>query len=102
MKKHKFPPPQQLIPPKKKEMLKIIQDPEAMKRVLELIDSSSKLCEQTKTIKAQTMIDWVERAIDILPENMTGRDGFCDKLKQLVENYGVENGTCTEQQEHNN
>ena len=102
MKKHKFPPPQQLIPSKKKEMLKIIQDPEAMKRVLELIDSSSKLCEQTKTIKAQTMIDWVERAIDILPDNMTGRDGFCDKLKQLVENYGVENGTCTEQQEHNN
>jgi len=33
---------------------------------------------------------------------MEQRDSFCDKLKELVDNYGVEDGTCTKQQEHNN
>ena len=103
MKKHKFPNPPQLIPNKKKEMLKIVQDPEAMKRVMELINSSSNLFEKTKTIKAVSMIDWVERAISILPEDMEQRDSFCSKLRELVDNFGEkENGACTEQQEYHN
>ena len=102
-KKHKFPEPQQLIPNKKKEMLKIIQDPEAMKRVFELIDSSNNLFDKSRTVKAVSMIDWVERAIDILPDDLEQRDSFCDKLRELVDNFGEkENGACTEQQEHNN
>ena len=83
-------------------MLKIIQNPEAMKRVMELINSSSNLFDKSKTVKAISMLDWVERAIDILPEDMEQRDSFCDKLKELVDNYGVNDGTCIEQQEHNN
>lgn len=75
-KKHKFPEPQQLIPNKKKEMLKIIQDPEAMKRVFELIDSSNNLFDKSRTVKAVSMIDWVERAIDILPDDLELRDSF--------------------------
>lgn len=103
MKKHKFPNPPQLIPNKKKEMLKIVQDPEAMKRVMELINSSNNLFEKSKTIKAVSMIDWVERAINILPDEMEQRDSFCSKLRELVDNFGEkENGACTEQQEHNN
>jgi len=103
MKKHKFPNPPQLISNKKKEMLKIVQDPEAMKRVMELINSSSNLFEKTKTIKAVSMIDWVERAISILPEDMEQQDSFCSKLRELVDNFGEkENGACTEQQEYNN
>jgi hypothetical protein len=101
MRKKSFPTPQ-LIPNKKKEMLKIIQNPEAMKRVMELINSSSNLFDKSKTVKAISMLDWVERAIDILPEDMEQRDSFCDKLKELVDNYGVNDGTCIEQQEHNN
>jgi hypothetical protein len=102
-KKHKFPEPQQLIPNKKKEMLKIIQDPEAMKRVFELIDSSNNLFDKSRTVKAVSMIDWVERAIDILPDDLELRDSFCDKLRELVDNFGEkENGACTKQQEHNN
>ena len=102
MKKRKFPEPQQLIPNKKKEMLKIVQNPEAMKRVLDLINSSSNLFEKSKTVKACTMDDWLDRAISILPENFVDVDGFSIKLKQFIENYGAENVTCTEQQEHNN
>lgn len=101
MRKKSFPTPQ-LIPNKKKEMLKIIQNPEAMKRVMELINSSSNLFDKSKTVKAISMLDWVERAIDILPEDMEQRDSFCVKLKELVDNYGADNGTCIEQQEHNN
>jgi len=101
MRKKSFPTPQ-LIPNKKKEMLKIIQNPEAMKRVMELINSSSNLFDKSKTVKAISMLDWVERAIDILPEDMEQRDSFCVKLKELVDNYGVNDGTCIEQQEHNN
>ena len=49
------------------------------------------------------MIDWVERAIDILPDDLELRDSFCDKLRELVDNFGEkENGACTKQQEHNN
>jgi len=102
MKKSKFATPPQLLPNKKKEMLKIIQNPEAMKRVLELINSSSNLFEKSKTVKASSMIDWVERAISILPDDMEQRDSFCVKLRELVDNYGADNGTCTKQQEHNN
>lgn len=103
MKKHKYPNPPQLIPNKKKEMLKIVQDPEAMKRVMELINSSNNLFEKSKTIKAVSMIDWVERAINILPDELEQRDSFCAKLRELVDNFGEkENGACTEQQEHNN
>lgn len=102
MKKKSFPTPPQFLPNKKKEMLKIIQDPEAMKRVFELINSSSNLFEKSKTVKAVTMLDWYERVIQILPEDMEQRDSFCDKLKELIDNYGVEDGTCTKQQEHNN
>ena len=83
-------------------MLKIIQNPEAMKRVMELINSSSNLFDKSKTVKAISMLDWVERAISILPDDMEQRDSFCDKLKELVDNYGVNDGTCIEQQEHNN
>lgn len=83
-------------------MLKILQNPEAMKRVMELIESSSNLFDKSKTVKATSMLDWVERAIAILPEDMDMHDSFCDKLKELVNNYGVNNGTCIEQQEHNN
>jgi hypothetical protein len=103
MKKHKFPNPPQLIPNKKKEMLKIVQDPEAMKRVMELINSSNNLFEKSKTVKATTMIDWVERAIAILPDDLEQRASFCAKLKELVDNFGEkENGACTEQQEYHN
>lgn len=103
MKKHKFPNPPQLIPNKKKEMLKIVQDPEAMKRVMELINSSNNLFEKSKTVKATTMIDWVERAIAILPDDLEQRSSFCAKLKELVDNFGEkENGACTEQQEYHN
>ena len=101
-KKKSFPTPPQLLPNKKKEMLKIIQNPEAMKRVLELIKSSSDLFDKSKTVKACSILDWYERAIQILPDDMEQRDSFCDKLKELIDNYGVDNGTCTEQQEHNN
>lgn len=87
-KRHKYPNPPQLIPNRKKEMLKILQNPEAMKRAMELIDSSSNLLAQSKAIKAMTMLDWLERALDILPDDMEQRDGFCDKLKELVDNYG--------------
>lgn len=101
--KKKFPEPQQLLPNKKKEMLKIVQNPDAMKAVLEMIKSSNELFDKSKTVKATTMLDWVERAINILPDNMVDKDGFCVELRKLVDNYGVNyNGTCTQQQECNN
>ena len=103
MHKKKPIPTPQILPNKKKEMLKIIQNPEAMKRVLELVNSSANLFDKSKTVKACSMIDWVERCIAILPENLEHLDNFILKFKEFVDNYGEElNGTGTKQSTDNN
>ena len=65
-----------LLPNKKKEMLKIMNDPNKLKEVMSFIKASSDFFDKSKTVKATTMLDWIERCILILPDNMGDRDGF--------------------------
>jgi hypothetical protein len=43
------------------------------------------------------MMDWVERCIMILPDDMEGKDGFILAFKSFVDNYGEsDNGISTQ------
>ena len=55
-----------LLPNKKKEMLKLVNNPEQLQKVMSFIQASSDLFDKSKTVKALNMMDWVERCIMIL------------------------------------
>ena len=78
-----------MIPNKKKDMLKIIKNPESLNKVLELISSSSNLMDKVKTTKALSMEEWFNRCVEIIPENIQNLDGFIASFKDFIENYGV-------------
>lgn len=80
-----------LIPNKKKEMLKIINDPNKMKEVMNLVKASSNLFDKTKSMKATTILDWQERCISILPEDMENKDAFIEAFKNFIDTYGDNN-----------
>lgn len=85
MKKHKAKPCPQLVPNKKKEMLKIVQNPEAMKRILDLQHAASDAIEKQKTIKAFDLNDWYDRVIMILPEEYQNNEELKAKIKNLIQ-----------------
>lgn len=93
MKKRKFPNPPELLPNKKKEMLKIMNNPEQLKKVMSFIQASSDLFDKSKTVKALNMIDWYERCIMILPDDIQDKDRFILEFKSFIDNFGVENVT---------
>lgn len=80
-----------LIPNKKKEMLKIINDPNKMKEVMNLVKASSNLFDKSKTMKATTILDWVERCISILPDDMENKDAFIKAFRNFIDTYGDNN-----------
>lgn len=80
-----------LIPNKKKEMLKIINDPNKMKEVMNLVKASSNLFDKSKTMKASTILDWVERCISILPDDMENKDAFIEAFRNFIDTYGDNN-----------
>ena len=86
-----------LLPNKKKEMLKLVNNPEQLQKVMSFIQASSDLFDKSKTVKALNMMDWVERCIMILPDDMEGKDGFILAFKSFVDNYGeIDNGISTQ------
>jgi len=86
-----------LLPNKKKEMLKLVNNPEQLQKVMSFIQASSDLFDKSKTVKALNMMDWVERCIMILPDDMEGKDGFILAFKTFVDNYGEsDNGISTQ------
>ena len=85
------------LPNKKKEMLKLVNNPEQLQKVMSFIQASSDLFDKSKTVKALNMMDWVERCIMILPDDMEGKDGFILAFKSFVDNYGEsDNGISTQ------
>lgn len=85
-----------LLPNKKKEMLKLVNNPEQLQKVMSFIQASSDFFDKSKTVKALNMMDWVERCIMILPDDMKGKDGFILAFKSFVDNYGeCDNGIST-------
>lgn len=85
-----------LLPNKKKEMLKLVNNPEQLQKVMSFIQASSDLFDKSKTVKALNIMDWVERCIMILPDDMEGKDGFILAFKSFVDNYGEsDNGIST-------
>lgn len=90
MKKRKLlkTPNAQLLPSKKKEMLKIMNDPNKLKEVMNFIQASSNLFEKSKTVKATTILDWVERCILILPDDLEDRDSFIQAFRNFTDTYG--------------
>ena len=86
-----------LLPNKKKEMLKLVNNPEQLQKVMSFIQASSDLFDKSKTVKALNMMDWVERCIMIIPDDMEGKDGFILAFKSFVDNYGEsDNGISTQ------
>lgn len=86
-----------LLPNKKKEMLKLVNNPEQLQKVMSFIQASSDLFDKSKTVKALNIMDWVERCIMILPDDMEGKDGFILAFKSFVDNYGEsDNGISTQ------
>lgn len=86
-----------LLPSKKKEMLKLVNDPKKLESVMDFINASSNLFEKSKHIKASTLLDWEERCIDILPDDLVNRDKFIEDFKNFIDNYGeISNGTSNE------
>lgn len=86
-----------LLPNKKKEMLKLVNNPKQLQKVMSFIQASSDLFDKSKTVKALNMMDWVERCIMILPDDMEGKDGFILAFKSFVDNYGEsDNGISTQ------
>ena len=86
-----------LLPNKKKELLKLVNNPEQLQKVMSFIQASSDLFDKSKTVKALNMMDWVERCIMILPDDMEGKDGFILAFKSFVDNYGEsDNGISTQ------
>ncbi len=86
-----------LLPNKKKEMLKLVNNPEQLQKVMSFIQASSDLFDKSKTVKALNMMDWGERCIMILPDDMEGKDGFILAFKSFVDNYGEsDNGISTQ------
>ena len=86
-----------LLPNKKKEMLKLVNNPEQLQKVMSFIQASSDLFDKSKTVKALNMMDWVERCIMILPDDMEGKDGFILAFKSFVDKYGEsDNGISTQ------
>lgn len=98
-----FATPQQLIPRKEKDMLKIINDPEAFKRVMELqkaaIDAQTKVAQ----MHAVSWRDWSARAFLMVPEKFkddialkTQIEEFANVLKGLYDDTPDELKTCNE------
>lgn len=74
----------QLIPKKKKEMLKIVQNPEAMRKLIALNKAASEVLEKKEKIRALTVEEWLERSFAILPESYDS-DELKEKIKACFE-----------------
>ena len=58
----------QLVPRKKKDMLKIVQNPEMMQKLIALNNAASAVLEKKEKTKALTIDEWLDRSFAILPE----------------------------------
>lgn len=92
----------QLLPNKKKEMLKIVNDPNKLKEIMGFVKASSDLFDKSKTVKASTMLDWVERCIMILPEDMEDPDGFILAFRNFTDTYGETKNAITDERKNSN
>lgn len=81
-----FPCPQ-LVPKKKKDMLKIVQNPEMMQKLIALNNAASEVLEKKEKTKALTIEEWLERSFAILPEGYDTEE-LRTKIKTCVTEGG--------------
>lgn len=74
----------QLLPNKKKELLKLCSNPEAIKRIIEMNKSAAAVLEKKETARSVTIGEWVERAFKILPEDFQ-TEANKEKLNSLFQ-----------------
>lgn len=73
-KKHTFKLPPSVLPHRQRDMEKLVQNPEAMKAILEMNNAAANVLEQQRTMKALTIKDWLARSFAILPEKFQNDD----------------------------
>ena len=102
-KKHKIPSNiPQLIPNKKKALLKLCNDPEAIKRIA-MNKAASEVLEKKNTVRSLSVSDWAERAFKILPEEYDKPENL-EKLKNLFQDNFTErciDDSCNERKDCN-
>lgn len=77
-----------LIPNKEKEFVKLIKDPEAFKRMMELQKATNNLIEKQASVKATTLEDWKIRVVELLPDNVD-KELFTKKLEELIKDFPI-------------
>lgn len=77
--------PPQLIPRRKKDLERLAANPEAVKAIIEMNKTASKVLEKRETLRALTVAEWLERAFAILPEELD-TDEIKQKIKSCLEN----------------
>lgn len=104
-KKHKIPSNiPQLIPNKKKALLKLCNDPEAIKRIIAMNKAASEVLEKKNTVRSLSVSDWAERAFKILPEEYDKPENL-EKLKNLFQDNFTErciDDSCNERKDSDN
>lgn len=70
----------QLVPNKKKDILKIVNNPEAMKRLIELNKSAAAVLENQEKKRAKNIDEWLVRAFSFLPEEFDDK-----KTREMIE-----------------
>lgn len=96
MKKHNVWKTNAFLPKKEKEMLELVNDPKKLEGVMKLIQASSDLFDKSKSVKSISILDWENRCIDILPDDMDNRDDFIQQFKNFLNNYEENNATSNE------
>lgn len=84
MKKKKTP----KLPPifrKEKEMIKFLNDPDGVKRLIQLTEKTQEI-KPIELKKATSLVDWMTMCIPFLPDDFVGTD-FSTELALLVEKY---------------
>ena len=87
----------QLLPRKKKEILKIVQNPQAMQRIIALNKAASEVLEKKEKTRALTVDEWLERSFSILPEEYDYEE-VKNKIKSCFEKEGVADDSCDERE----
>lgn len=90
----------QLIPRKKKDMLKIVKNPEAMRKLIELNKAASEVLEKKAKIRALTVEEWFERVFAILPEKYDSEE-LKNKIKTCF-TEGINDDSHNERKSGNN
>lgn len=72
----------QLLPNKKKELLKLCNNPQAIQRIIQMNKTALQVLEKKETARSLTVADWAERAFQILPIDLNKPENL-EKLKNL-------------------